>query len=106
MLTSLDKTKTYVIELREVGFRYEDASHDAITDVTLEIAPAESIAILGGSDAGKTTLLLALTNRLQSLRYGHLHGVIRQSETAAALPKERQPGVVLQDPEPLFFNLR
>jgi ABC-type multidrug transport system fused ATPase/permease subunit len=44
------------IDFEHVSFQYDDGT-TAIRDITLRIAPATTVAIVGGSGAGKTTLL-------------------------------------------------
>ena len=45
------------IELSHVGFRYPGAATPALDDVNLEVHPGETIALVGPSGAGKTTLV-------------------------------------------------
>jgi len=45
------------IELRGVSFRYADNEADVLRNVDLTIDPGESVAIVGASGGGKTTLL-------------------------------------------------
>jgi subfamily B ATP-binding cassette protein MsbA len=40
-----------------VGFRYETRKEPALLDVSLDIRPGETVALVGGSGAGKTTLV-------------------------------------------------
>lgn len=44
------------IELRDVSFRYPNSDDFALQDVSLEVAAGETIALVGPSGAGKTTL--------------------------------------------------
>ena len=49
------------VRFEQVGFRYPSRPDiDAIADVTLDIAPGETLAIVGPSGAGKTTLFQLL----------------------------------------------
>ena len=43
------------IDIDHVGFAYE-GDHDVLQDVSLHIAPGETIAFVGSSGGGKTTL--------------------------------------------------
>ena len=45
------------IELRDVHFGYETANRDAIDGVSLTIEPAETVALVGQTGAGKSTLV-------------------------------------------------
>jgi ATP-binding cassette subfamily B protein len=45
------------IELRDVRFGYETANRDAINGVSLTITPGETVALVGQTGAGKSTLV-------------------------------------------------
>lgn len=49
------------ISVRDVSFRYPGAEQDAVRGVSLDIAPKETLAIVGENGAGKTTLVRLLT---------------------------------------------
>lgn len=45
------------LEFRNLGFRYPGASDDALSNVNLAIAPGETLALVGMSGGGKSTLV-------------------------------------------------
>ncbi len=44
------------VELKNVTYRYKDATRDAVKNVTMKIVPGEHVALVGPSGSGKTTL--------------------------------------------------
>ncbi len=51
------------VALRGVRYRYPNARSDALVDVTLEVRPAELVAIVGANGSGKSTLTRVLAGR-------------------------------------------
>ena len=49
------------IRFEGVGFRYPGAPRDALSDISLHLAPGRSLALVGENGAGKTTLIKLLT---------------------------------------------
>ena len=52
------------LALRNVTVRYEPADPPVLSDVSLEVASGEKVALLGLNGSGKTTLLLATAGLL------------------------------------------
>ena len=48
------------VELRDVGFTYPGASSPALDGVSLRVAPGETIALVGATGAGKSTVVKLL----------------------------------------------
>ena len=46
-----------LIELENVGFTYDGASEESLSNISLDIKKGETIGIIGGTGSGKTTLL-------------------------------------------------
>ena len=57
------------LSLRGVSFRFDDAATPTLTDVTLDIAPGETVALAGGTGSGKSTIV-SLIPRLQDVTGG------------------------------------
>lgn len=53
------------ISLKNVCFRYPGANEDAIRNVSIDLKPGETVALVGKNGAGKTTLVRLLTGILQ-----------------------------------------
>jgi ATP-binding cassette, subfamily B, bacterial len=85
------------IELRDVRFRYADQSFEALAGVTLTVAPGETVALVGQTGAGKSTLV-KLVARFYDVSSGELlvDGVdVRDYDLDGY---RRQLGVVPQEP--------
>lgn len=48
------------IRFKHVSFRYEGAAESALKDIDLHIKPGEKVAVIGGTGAGKSTLISML----------------------------------------------
>jgi ATP-binding cassette, subfamily B, multidrug efflux pump len=89
------------VSFEHVSFHYSDDPAPILTDIDLHIRPGETVALVGETGAGKTTLV-----KLLSRFHDPTEGCIRvdghdlRSVTQASL--RRQMGVVLQDP--FLFN--
>jgi len=59
------------LRLDGVGFRYPGADRDVLHDVTLELSPGETVAVVGATGSGKTTLT-ALVPRLYDATAGRV----------------------------------
>lgn len=56
---------TGTISLKNVSYRYEDKDVHALKDINFDVAPGETIAILGRVGAGKSTLLRLFVRLLE-----------------------------------------
>ncbi len=83
------------VRLEHVSFRYEP-EHPLIEDFSLDVAPGETVAIVGPTGAGKTTVVNLLV-RFYEVDAGRivLNGVSYQDLTRDAV--RRAFGMVLQD---------
>lgn len=69
--TAAPPARSGTIVLEKVSFRYPGAAADALTDVSLSAAPGQTVAIIGATGAGKTTLV-DLVPRFQDATSGRV----------------------------------
>jgi len=84
------------LEFKNVSFAYPGSSRKALNDVSLQIRPGDSLALVGENGSGKTTLIKLLT-RLYEPTEGRilLDGVALQDWDVEAL--RQRIGVIFQD---------
>ncbi len=92
---------TAAIEFRGLRYAYPDGT-EALTGLTLAIAPGERVAILGPNGAGKTTLLL-LTIGLLEPDGGDVFVAGTRVTPETAREARRRVGLVFQDPDDQLF---
>ena len=90
------EARSVMIELRNVSFRYGEQDPWILDNVSFKIFPNESVAIIGPSGGGKTTLLKLLAGLLQPSRGEILINGVPLSQIG--LKRYRAMiGVVMQD---------
>jgi ATP-binding cassette subfamily B protein len=93
------------LSFEAVGFRFHGADEDVLRDVTLDIAPGETVAIVGATGSGKS-VLTSLPSRLQDVTRGRitLDGVdIRDLELTSL---RRQVATAFEDPVLFSMSVR
>jgi len=92
-----------LIRLEDVNKRYDGDAAPAVHGVGMQIAPGESVAVMGPSGSGKSTLLNMIAG-LDRPTSGTVtvagERIDRLSETGLARFRRRQVGMIFQ-----FFNL-
>jgi putative ABC transport system ATP-binding protein len=98
-----------LIQLSDVTKRYDGATIPAVAHVSMDVAPGESVALMGPSGSGKSTLLNLIagldrptggTIRVNGAGRAGGWEVGELSEAGAARFRRRQVGIIFQ-----FFNL-
>ncbi len=88
------------VGLHDVRYRYPNATNDALVDVTLDIAPAELVAVVGANGSGKSTL-----SRLLVGRRAPSDGTIERPG-AVGLGRVGGTAIVAQRPEAQVLGVR
>ena len=66
-----EKAAAFDVSLHNVSFRYEAAEHDAVSHIDLDIPQGKTVALVGASGSGKTTIA-RLIPRFWDVREGSL----------------------------------
>jgi energy-coupling factor transporter ATP-binding protein EcfA2 len=99
-----------IIKIHDLYFRYKKAARPVFQGFDLEIKAGERIAILGPSEAGKSTLALCLQGLIPRMIKGDFQGTIEVDGCCTATCRPRQlagrVGILLQDFEAQIFSTR
>ncbi|HEY7208286.1 MAG TPA: ATP-binding cassette domain-containing protein [Gaiellaceae bacterium] len=89
--------------VEHLSFAYPGAARPALRDVSLDLEPGETVALLGSSGSGKSTLLRALAALVPHFHGGRMQGRVEVAglDTRRHRPAELAGTVasVFQDPE-------
>jgi ABC-type multidrug transport system fused ATPase/permease subunit len=89
------------VELRDVSLRYEGASRDALHDVTLEVPAGCTVALVGATGSGKTSLV-ALLPRLYDVTAGQV--LIDGADVREVQPASLRSAIAVVDDAPFLFS--
>lgn len=87
-----------MIRARDIRYRYPDSSCDALSGVSLDVAPGEFVVLLGANGSGKSTLSRLLARSLE-LQCGSIEVDGRNFQASTY---DGYVGYVRQDPESQF----
>jgi energy-coupling factor transport system ATP-binding protein len=90
-----------MISIKDLSFRYNGASENALSDINLEIADGGFLGIIGSSGAGKSTLTYALNGVVPHHYRGSFYGsvTVNGMDTVDSIPEKiaSLAGSVFQD---------
>jgi energy-coupling factor transport system ATP-binding protein len=99
-----------IIKITDLYFRYKRAARPVFHGLNLSVQPGERLAILGPSEAGKSTLALALQGLIPRMIKGDFRGEILVDGVLTTSCRPRQlagrVGILLQDFEAQLFTTR
>jgi len=90
-----------VVELHRLSYAYPDG-HQALHDITVDIAEGEKVALVGPNGAGKSTLLLQLNGILAGKGEVRIDGHLLSERTLRVI--RGKVGLVFQDPDDQLFS--
>ncbi len=89
------------VELRDVTLRYENASRDALHRVSLDVAAGRTVALVGATGSGKTSLV-ALLGRLYDVTEGQV--LIDGADVRTLDPFALRRQIAVVDDAPFLFS--
>ena len=99
-----------IIKITDLYFRYKKAPQPVFDEFNLTVRPGERLAVLGPSEAGKSTLALCLQGLIPRMIKGEFRGRIEVDGVLTATCRPRQlagrVGILLQDFEAQLFSTR
>ena len=92
-----------LISIENLTFTYTGGQTPALREVSLKVLPGEYVAVLGRSDAGKTTLALSMNGVVPHMLAGEMSGTVQVAgHDVADYPVREMAkliGVVFDNPE-------
>jgi ATP-binding cassette subfamily B protein len=104
-LTPVPVTEIRKLEFADVGFMHQSASTPALTDISFEVNRGETIAFVGPSGAGKTTLVKLLVGLYQPRQGEILYNGVNGTDVDLDRLRE-QIGLVTQDAQLFSGTIR
>jgi ABC-type multidrug transport system fused ATPase/permease subunit len=89
------------VELRDVSFGYEGAPEHALHDVSLDVPEGTTVALVGATGSGKTTLV-ALLPRLYDVASGAV--LLDGADVRDVDPVELRQAIAVVDDAPFLFS--
>lgn len=97
------------ISFENVYFKYDDGEEDVLRDVSFNIKAGQTVAIMGPTGSGKSSLMYLLT-RLYDYRLGSIKMDGHELNQLQRYHLRRQIGIVLQEPylfsKSIYENIR
>jgi energy-coupling factor transport system ATP-binding protein len=99
-----------IVAVNDLSFRYKRGTRPVFAGLSLAVRPGERLAVLGPSEAGKSTLALALLGLIPRMLKGDFSGEIAVDGCLTQVCRPRQlagrVGVLFQDFEAQLFCTR
>jgi energy-coupling factor transporter ATP-binding protein EcfA2 len=99
-----------IVKITDLSFRYKKASRPVFHGLSLAVRPGERVAVLGPSEAGKSTLALCLQGLIPRMIKGEFRGQVEVDgcRTTAYRPRQLagRVGILLQDFEAQIVSTR
>jgi energy-coupling factor transport system ATP-binding protein len=108
--STLKQGATPIITITDLFFRYKKGTRPVFDGLSLVVRPGERLAVLGPSEAGKSTLTLSLLGLIPRMIKGEFRGQIEVDGFLTQVCRPRQlagrVGVLFQDFEAQLFCTR
>ncbi len=99
-----------IVKITDLSFCYKKAARPVFQGLNLEVAASERVAVLGPSEAGKSTLALCLQGLIPRMIKGEFRGRVEVAGVSTVMKRPRQlaarVGTLFQDFEAQLFATR
>jgi energy-coupling factor transport system ATP-binding protein len=96
-----------ILEIKELSFRYPEATRKAVDSFTLDVSESEIVVLAGPSGCGKSTLLRAINGLIPHMYTGDYSGDVRVAGSSVRTSSMRDlaqiVGFLFQNPENQIF---
>jgi energy-coupling factor transport system ATP-binding protein len=90
------------LTMEGVGYRYEDAENEALSDLTVSVAEGEWVGVVGPTNAGKSTFCLLAMGLAPHFFGGRLRGRVtvfgKDSRSVKVAERSADVGLLFQNP--------
>jgi ATP-binding cassette subfamily B protein len=93
------------LRFESAGFRFDDAESDLLHDLSLDLSPGETVAIVGATGSGKTTMA-ALPSRLYDVTSGRITLDGQDIRDLRLTSLRQQVATVFEDPVLFSMSVR
>jgi ATP-binding cassette subfamily B protein len=93
------------LRFESAGFRFDDAESDLLHDLSLDLSPGETVAIVGATGSGKTTMA-ALPSRLYDVTSGRITLDGQDIRDLRLTSLRQQIATVFEDPVLFSMSVR
>src|SRR5437588_229349 len=108
MMRPLPDMTERVVQIRDLQYRYRGQKDNVLQDISLDVRKGEFVAVMGPSEAGKSSLCATLNGLIPHFHKGRFRGEVnicgRSTRESTVAQLAETVGIVFQDFEAQLFS--